>query len=291
MKTSKFIVKLAFDVMNGKKHKFQIPSSQYAKLDIPYTDKDDDHLKFDLFYAKEGIRKDILLLDIHGGGYVGGTRKGNHQYASYWLNKGYDVALADYRNEIFPITIEDQVNDLKTWVKYLYQHREELSLSPKDVYLTGDSAGGQFALLLGEWLQKEEIPFFPLSGILLNCPVYDFATMVKGASLTNKAKIYLFGKEYANEKRNLSLSPRQHIQENHVPLFFSSSTYDFLKPMAEFFKEDEPTFSFSYQFLFLETKNKKAGHVHNVTSLDLEESKEVNEAMDAFMMKYSQKED
>lgn len=39
-------------------------------------------------------------------------------------------------------------------------------------------------------------------------------------------------------------------------------------------------------FVDIASDDKKVGHIHNVTSLDLPESREVNEAMVTFLKKY-----
>lgn len=281
------IVRFFVWLINANPSHYLIPSSDHALLDMPYRKNGGKAEKFDLFFAEEAIRKDRLLIDIHGGGYHGGTRKGNHEYASLFLKQGYDVLLADYPHASKHFTIHQQVEALQDLLMYLYDNRYSLHLTQKNVFLTGDSAGGHFALLLAEWIQREKVPFLPLKGVLINCPVYDFAAMVKSPGMSDGAKDYFYGKEWRDDAKQEEISPRKHIADNRLPLFVSSSSFDFLRSQFLLLQEDAKQLSFLCELKFIQTENKKADHVHNITRLSLPESKEVNEAMLRFMDCYS----
>lgn len=289
MKLPLLFVKFFVYMINKNSIGYTFPASQKVLLDHPYQDQASEFEEFDLLLADADTRKDRLLIDVHGGGYHGGSRKGNHVYAGYYRKHGYDVLLADYPHAHKDFTIRNQFESLKTMIRYLVENKEKLNLTQKDVYLTGDSAGGHFALLLALWIQKENIDL-PLRAVLLNCPVYDYKNTVKIPNMTKPSKRYFYGKDYDDEVKNEEISPRQHIQENKIPLFASSSTFDFIKQQFEWLQEDEKTFSFPHELLFIETENKKADHVHNVTRLELAESIKVNLAMLAFMDEYAVKE-
>ena len=52
------------------------------KLSVPYADNATSEQVLDIYYAAPDVRKDAVLIDIHGGFYVAGKRENNRGFAS-----------------------------------------------------------------------------------------------------------------------------------------------------------------------------------------------------------------
>jgi acetyl esterase/lipase len=71
-------------------------SSVNAKLDLIYGETNGSQLKLDLYTPKaKGLYPGILLL--HGGGWMGGSKKQFTNMSRELATLGYVVANADYR--------------------------------------------------------------------------------------------------------------------------------------------------------------------------------------------------
>lgn len=249
--------------------------------------------KFDYMRADGKNRKNALIIDIHGGGYISGTRKGNHEFARFFLSQGYDVFLPDYPmvNSRKRISIEQQVQALLEALGYISANIEELGLLGERIYLCGDSAGGQYALLLAELLQSAEMQKsfraprirLDIHGVLLNCPVYDFEEVASFPGLSKASKKLLFGADFQDENRNRRLSPRSYIDVNRIPIFCSSSSKDFLHSQFEHLQTDAQNYTFLFRYDFIQSQNSKAGHIHNIVHMKTKESMEVNKEMLRFL--------
>ena len=68
-----------------------------SRIGIPYVENGTPAQVMDIYYAPANIRKNAVLVDIHGGFYIGGNRKNNRPFASVFLKEGYDVVLVEYR--------------------------------------------------------------------------------------------------------------------------------------------------------------------------------------------------
>lgn len=271
------------------------PFGKYrTRLDLDvFSDGESTH-QCDLYYAEEGSRNRKLLLDIHGGGYIAQTRKKNYGFASVFLDKGYDVAVLDYPLNDGVQDIIDQVRILAGQLAYLHNHAKDLDIEGDDWFLTGDSAGGHFALLLAEMFSDPllaakicdtDLSGIPLKGVLVNCPVYDFAKAIEDAPLNGKGKDALFGPSWKDEAYATLISPKTHIKCLKMPVFISTCRNDFLLAHSKILDADLKKTGNPPTFLCMESQKPQVTHVHNVNKISLKESCYVNSEMDRFMKK------
>ncbi len=259
------------------------------KLSVPYVDGGTSEQVMDIYFAAPGVRKDAVLIDIHGGFYIAGKRENNRGFASVFLREGYDVVLLEYRVNNGITDVSDELADCAAALDYLTAHSQELNLNKDRMFLTGDSAGGHLALYMAEASEDASLPIRPKSfktrGVMLNCPAYDFASFAEGSGFSKSALAWFIGPRYKDRQYLETLSPRSFIDSYSGPLFVSTCTHDFIRSQALLIKSDCDSLGRTVDFIDIESEDRRVGHVHNVINQDLQESKEVNTRMLEFMNK------
>ena len=257
------------------------------KLGIPYVEGGGPAQVLDIYYADSTNRMDIVLVDIHGGFYVAGQKEGNRDYASVFLGEGFDVVLVEYRLNDGVRDVSDELADCAAALDYLTVHAEELGLNKDRMFLTGDSAGGHLALYMAEGSADSSVPIrpkeFSAAGVLLSCPAYDFGSFGDAKDYADDFKEWFIGPRFKDRPYLETLSPKTFIGSLEAPLFLSTCTRDFIRSQSLALKADCDSLGKAITFLDIASRDRKVGHIHNVTNIDLPESREVNGAMMAFM--------
>ena len=261
------------------------------KINIPYIDDGNPQHTFDVIYAEEN-RKDVVIFDIHGGGYVFGEHQDNYFFMSKFVEQGYDAVLMDYEPNNGKMDTLDLVKDLAKNFNYVFEHAEELGLKDKPIVITGDSAGGHLALLFAELLCDKEyakqvelsFPKVNLKCCLVNSPVYDYLHIADD-NLSRSGAKRMFGPNYFNKEATALICPRVHLSSLKCPLFVSTSKLDFIRGESLLLKQDAEERNLNYEFIDLDSDNKKAGHVHNVIHPENPEGIQINNAMMQFILK------
>jgi len=124
---------------------------EYASYVLDGTEQP---LLLDLYLPEPAPRPLPLLIYIHGGGWMEGTKDGCP--VEVFVQHGYAVACVDYRlAQIAPegclpeLTFPAQIHDIKAAVRWLRQHADRYGLDPHRFGALGESAGGHLAALLG----------------------------------------------------------------------------------------------------------------------------------------------
>ncbi|GLL05938.1 alpha/beta hydrolase [Dactylosporangium matsuzakiense] len=91
-----------------------------------------------------------VLLWIHGGGWVGGSRVWtvDQRFHERMVGRGYAVADVDYRLAL-EATYPAQQADIEAAIRWLRHHAAALRLDPGRFAALGESAGGQSAAIAG----------------------------------------------------------------------------------------------------------------------------------------------
>jgi len=129
----------------------------------------------------KGARPDKLLLYLHGGAYLLGSRRTHRQLASHMAREaGVTAILPEYRlapEHPFPAGIDDAVA--------VYRALLEAGYSPQDIVISGDSAGGGLTMATLLALRHAGDPL-PAAAVLLS-PFLDVTG--SGESVTTRADI------------------------------------------------------------------------------------------------------
>ena len=287
IKISKPILKMMLSANIKTSTELFYADSCDKRIGIPYVEDGDPAQVLDVYYADKALRKNAVLIDIHGGFYVAGRRENNRNFASVFLKEGYDVILLEYRLNDGIRDVSDELADCSAGLDYLTVHAEELGLNRERMFLTGDSAGGHLALYMAEGAENESMPIRPKAfvsrGALLNCPAYDFATFGEADSFSKSALEWFIGPRFQDKEWMKSMSPRTFIDSYHSPLFVSTCTNDFIRSQSLLIKADCDSLARPLEFVDIVSDDKRVTHVHNVVDPSLPESREVNSKMVAFM--------
>ena len=290
IKVSKSMLKMMVSGSNKASTEETYADSCDKRIGVPYVEHGDPGQVLDIYYADKAIRKDAVLIDIHGGFYVAGRRDNNRKFASEFLRAGYDVVLLEYRLNDGRRDVSDELADCAAGLDYLAAHAAELGLNKARMFLTGDSAGGHLALYMAEGVENASMPIrpkvFTSRGVLINCPAYDFATFGEAGSFSKSALEWFIGPRYKDKAWMASMSPRTYIGGFHGPLLVSTCTHDFIRGQSLQIKADCDSLGRPVEFIDIASDNREVGHVHNVIAPGLPESQEVNARMIAFMDKY-----
>jgi acetyl esterase/lipase len=104
--------------------------------------------RLDLYLPRGAQGPVPTLIQIHGGGWVGGTKEGNALRFLPYLEMGWAVVNVQYRLgqvALAPAAVEDCLCALR-WV---IRNADEYGLDPDRIVVTGYSAGGHLALTTG----------------------------------------------------------------------------------------------------------------------------------------------
>ena len=115
---------------------------------VVYHVADGYEAKLDL-YLPRGQREPVpALIQIHGGGWVGGTKEGNSLRFLPYLEMGWAVINIEYRLArvaLAPAAVEDCLCALR----WIIGNAEQYNIDASKLVLTGYSAGGHLALTTG----------------------------------------------------------------------------------------------------------------------------------------------
>ena len=257
--------------------------------DIPYINDGNPQHTFDIYLAKEN-RKNICIIDIHGGSYIFGQHQDNYPFAYEFLKEGFDIVTIDYQPNNGKMNTKDLIDDVAKNINYLFAHLGEFDLDKDQFVITGDSAGGHIALTITEAIldkdyAKElgyEFLRTDIKSCLVNGPVYDFVHIGEGA-MTNSGMKRMFGPNHKDKTAFALICPKTHLSSLTCPLFVSTCKNDFLRAQSLVLNEDMKVKNNKYKFIDLDSDDKNVGHVHNVIATQLPESIQINREMMAFI--------
>lgn len=261
-------------------------------LDVSYNFDGNEYHKFFVLFAPEK-RKNICIIDIHGGAYLFGHRIQNYEFGKVFLDKGFDYIGIDYIPNINKRSTYDMLNDCAECLDYIAEHLKELGLENDKLVLMGDSAGGHMALVLAEMICDKNFArgFYgksinlDIKCLLVNCPAYDFVNLGT-KTMTKAAQKYMFGPKWYDLEIRKPICPKYNIAKLNIPVFLSTASKDFLRNESLMLKEDLERLGIEHEFVDVHSDSKPFMHVHNIVYLDLPESQEVNKNMMDFAIKH-----
>lgn len=189
--------------------------------------------QMELLVSKENLRTDKIILQLHGGGYIGAMRNAYRMFAGLYneVSRGMSVLTIDYRvapEYPYPAALEDAYA--------AYQWILEQGYFAEQIILAGDSAGGGLAMALCHYLKDlgQQLP----GGIIAMSPWTDLTASGESYD-TNYERDPLFGKtrdsllynkDYVgeNDPMNAYISPLFGDFRGFPPMLIQVGSYEML---------------------------------------------------------------
>ncbi len=219
-------------IKNGELRKKLIEPPWIVPKGFSRTEIETENFKMEWLEAKDSI-SDRVLLQLHGGGYIGMLHNAYRNFAVLYseLGKGMPVLTIDYRvapENPYPAALEDAVSAYCWLLEKGYAHDK--------ILVAGDSAGGGLALALVLYLrdQGEKLP----AGIIAMSPWTDLTSSGESYQ-TNFQKDPLFGntkdslvynRDYVGleDPRNPYISPAFGDFTGFPPMLIQAGSYEML---------------------------------------------------------------
>jgi len=181
------------------------------------------------------------IIKVHGGAFVGDSRRGFTMWNS-WFNKlGYHVFDVDYRIHP-PKRWLDQTGDIKCALSWVKAHAAEYNVDTTRLILMGYSAGANLAMLAAYSYKHQELK--PTCGEQVNvkCVInlYGpsdmkalYASTGSSSFVQPRMRQYIGGSPDEFDERYDLLSPINHINENSPPTILIYGEKDRIVPFDE----------------------------------------------------------
>ena len=262
------------DIRYGKDKKYHI-------LDVCWPEHKNDEK------ADYSDKKLPVIISIHGGGYVYGSKEIYQFYAAGLAERGFAVINFNYRlapEYKFPAPLED----LNAVIVWMMSHKNEYPFDLSNVFLVGDSAGAQLVSQYSVIYSSREYrkimgfrkPKINIRAVGLCCGLYDLKNEIKVNGAKGLMADYLTKNP---EQFGKKLDILDYINKDFPPAYLFSAEGDFLKdncePMAKLLTER----GVHAEYKIYGTKD--TGHVFHVDMRN-EYGKEANDDQMEFFKKF-----
>lgn len=190
------------------------------------------------YYKPAGAGPHPAVVIVHGGGWVGGTRRsGSEAYAADWLAPaGYAVFSIDYR--LAPhATFADQIADVQRAIRFVRHNAGRYGVDGTRIAVLGGSAGGYLSNMVGL------LPYTRGSGDAvdqesdqLSAVVTLFGPSVLAAmpgAIDIATKALLLGPGPVTPEKLLAASPIAHIRADAPPFLLIHGDADESVPFSQ----------------------------------------------------------
>lgn len=244
----------------------KIPPSVEALRDLSYGPHGRWNL-LDLYLPREAERPLPVIVSVHGGGWVYGTKETYRYYCSDLARRGFAVVNFSYRlapKNKFPAAMED-TNEAFRW---LTENAGQYGLDASRVFAVGDSAGAQmlgaYACILTDPDYAARYPFrapegLKLRAVALNCGVYQVSLSGKRDATAALMRDVLPGGGTPEELDTVSVL--RHVTPGFPPAFVMTCSGDFLAEQAPPLVERLKELSVETEYRYYGDEQKVLGHV------------------------------
>ncbi len=195
----------------------QLPSWVLIEANIPYDQYPETVL--DIYQpGKAALGKRPGVIVIHGGGWVGGAKERMiKKHALPYLQKGFVVCNVDYRlakSATAPAAVTDVLNAAK-WFR---DNAKRYRVDPKRIVVTGTSAGGHLALMVGLTPKGARLgPEARVAAVINWYGITDVADQLAGPNMRKYAVTWL-PEQPGRLELARRVSPMTYVRKNVPPV-------------------------------------------------------------------------
>ena len=213
-----------------------IPANYTKQLDVVYTSGSTYQEKLDLYIPNKTSTLAPAIINIHGGGWVSGSKNQQGGFNDYFKN-GFLVCNIDYR-----MTKEAKapaaVEDARCALAYLIRNAKQLNIDVNRIVVMGSSAGGHLALMTG-LLENDhrfdgncsDVKNMKVAAIIDKWGITDVWTWAYCCK-SGSAKNWL-GDKKADEAFAKTVSPMTYLKKTSPPIFICHGDADSTVPVEE----------------------------------------------------------
>lgn len=260
--------------------------------DISYGPYGTENL-LDIYVMKNVTKPGPTIVNIHGGGWVYGSKEVYQFYCMSLAQRGFTVVNINYRlapETLFPGAVED----INAAITFLEKEGYKYYVDKDRLVLVGDSAGGQLVSHYATILTNPEFaakfdfktPDVTVKAVGLNCGAY----FTRDMATNRDDDVFLeylgcVEKEVPEELID-RVDTIKYMTSDFPPAFVMSTECDFLLHMAAPMAEHLKSLSVPYELKIYGAKDRpEIGHVFHV-NCRLEEAKICNDEEAEFFSKY-----
>lgn len=195
---------------------------------IVYREADGQRLMMDLYPAAGGSAKAPVVVVIHGGSWMSGSRQDVEALCTALSLNGMAAAAVDYRlapRNKWPAMLED----VQASVRFLRANAERFGLDPDRVGAAGASSGAHLALMLGFSGARS-------SRVMAVLNLFGPTDLTKDYSpfLAQAMSELVFGKDLADATEDIrAFSPVTYVTSDDAPVFTVHGKADLLVPYVQ----------------------------------------------------------
>lgn len=284
--------------VDAKRLAKKVPFTGLKVVDnIPYADDGHPMHTLDVYRPDEDGLLPVII-DIHGGAWIYGTKEINAHYCKGLAKYGFTVVNLNYRTirEGYGGTFPNIFKDIFAALNWVEKNIADYGGDLNNVFLTGDSAGAHLAgltLLINgneKWSSALDMKTgLKIRSVGLTCGVSDLEPYKKMKSPLVKYLFTLFfGENWKRHEFIDFVSFQNHDLSILPPVFLNSAYGDFLKGDVRKLHQrlNEKGVENELVFINKPTTN-KLGHVYNVLYPEWEESVLTTDAMIAFFRRHT----
>ncbi len=299
MKGSLFIKFMRYkQIVDGRKRLKELGTDYGCEkiYDLDYMgDANENHL-CDVYFPQGTAEKKLpVIMEIHGGGFMTGTKLINEGHGLYYASRGYKVVNVNYTVHPEKNFVEE-MQELFSALHWIEANAEKHAFDLDKLFITGDSAGGFHVLLIAAIQNSPELQRYynirpvakGIRGVAASCPCADVRMM-----MNSEDKIWKMITKYAFQSE--VYQSEDYIHHVSAPDTFMMSEY------PKVFMLTTPTDSLVYghtlrvhnilnelgiDHVYKEYtgKSHQIDHVFNVLYPQYEESIEANEDILAYFL-------
>lgn len=206
-----------------------------VKINIPYLSE--DHLQFhavkhtlDVFHPGASASPAEVLIFIHGGTWLSGSKDMYSQLGRNMAAKGLVCAIINYRLGDL-IDFSGMANDCAAAIQWVYANVDKFGGNKKKIFIAGHSAGGHLAALVAS--DPEYFDRLNMGNPIKGCILIDAFGLNIGTFIERHGAMYLhyiekvFSRNPATWKK---ASPVSFLSYSRIPylMLVGSRSYPFL---------------------------------------------------------------